>query len=123
METNGTALFAFRQYHLEAEGKSRPPLPGLFPREPAMAEDDPPKPSGPPPRQADEEFAALLGKKKPVPGAPRERLGRRPSPLGLMGEPEPEPPKASGLPSPRAVLIMVGFSLLVILLAFLFSAR
>jgi hypothetical protein len=40
------------------------------------------------------------------------RLGRRPSPLGLMGDAptEEEGPKANPLPSLRAVLIMVIFT-------------
>ncbi len=50
------------------------------------------------------------------------RLGRRPTPLGLMGEPPTEEgPKANPLPSLRAVVIMVIFTAIVLGLVFWLS--
>jgi len=57
------------------------------------------------------------------PDKPPGRLGRRPSPLGLMGDAstEEEGPKANPLPSLRAVLIMVIFTAIVLGLMFWLS--
>lgn len=54
------------------------------------------------------------------PAAPERRI-RRPSPLGLMGPPESEAPRANPLPSLRAVGIMVAFMVGVILVWFLIA--
>ena len=60
---------------------------------------------------------------KPPEGRPEsERRVRRATPLGLMGPPEgAEPPRASGLPSLRAVGIMVAFMALAVLLVLIFA--
>jgi len=54
--------------------------------------------------------------KEPAAGTapPRQRQVRRPSPLGLMGPASEEAPKASGLPSLRAVGFMALFIALVL---------
>jgi hypothetical protein len=62
------------------------------------------------------------GKEPPAVGAPpRQRQVRRPSPLGLMGPATEEPPKASGLPSLRAVGFMALFIGLVLAAIYLFT--
>ena len=63
-----------------------------------------------------------MAEKPPEERPEPERRSRRPTPLGLMGPPEGmEPPKASGLPSLRAVGIMVVFMAAALLLAFLIA--
>lgn len=53
---------------------------------------------------------------------PRERREvRRPSPLGLMGPPTEESPKESGLPSVRAIGIMLIVVALVLILIFVLT--
>jgi len=52
--------------------------------------------------------------------APERRI-RRPSPLGLMGPAESDVPKANPLPSLRAVGIMVGFMVVVLVIWSLIS--
>ena len=63
-----------------------------------------------------------MAEKPPEERPEPQRRARRPTPLGLMGPPEEmEPPRASGLPSPRAVGIMVAFMAAALLLLFLIA--
>ncbi len=69
--------------------------------------------------QFEDEFPTLSGKA----GPPAERKPPRPrraSPLGLMGAPGWEAPKASGWPSLRAVGIMAAVVVVVLILVFIF---
>jgi hypothetical protein len=52
---------------------------------------------------------------------PRQRQVRRASPLGLMGPAAEETPKASGLPSLRAVGFMALFIAVVLVLVYLLT--
>ena len=62
------------------------------------------------------------GKEPPAGTAPpRQRQVRRASPLGLMGPAAEETPKASGLPSLRAVGFMALFIAVVLVLVYLLT--
>ena len=63
-----------------------------------------------------------MAEKPPEERPKSERRVRRPTPLGLLGPPEGmEAPRASGLPSLRAVGIMVVFMAAALLLVFRFA--
>lgn len=67
----------------------------------------PEKPSDQPPESAPlfpDDFAGRPGTSA---AGEEQRRSRRPSPLGLMGPPQDEAPRASGWPSARAAVIML----------------